>query len=137
MPLSKFLPWGLYVGGRYDAEDFDQLMNKDIGYIISAGTKDIAFPSNFQTLRIRVKDRIGEKLLNQLDEIVQFIDSAKNTSNSILIHCDVGQSRSCRLAVAYAIVREGMTLQSAINQLKNLRREVGRDLKINSSFMIQ
>jgi hypothetical protein len=37
MPLSKFLPWGLYVGGRYDAEDFDQLMNEGIGYIISAG----------------------------------------------------------------------------------------------------
>ncbi|MEP0921213.1 dual specificity protein phosphatase [Leptolyngbya sp. ST-U4] len=135
MPLSKFLPWGLYVGGRHAAENFENLARKKVSYIVSAGTKEIAFPLHFEVLRIRIKDRIGEKLLDQLNEVVSFIDTARNSNEQVLIHCDVGQSRSCGLAVAYAIVREGIPLWISVQELRLMRRAVGRDVKINSSFM--
>lgn len=137
MPLSKFFSWGLYVGGRFDAEDFENLRNKSINYVISAGTKEIRFPSDFQVLRIRVKDRIGENLLNHLDEVVCFISSAKKCGQKVLIHCDVGQSRSCSLAIAYAMCDEKLKLWSTLNEFKSIRRNDGRDVKINSSFLLE
>jgi len=135
MPLSKFLPWGLYVGGRYDAENFDNLIKERISYIVSAGTKDITFPSHFEVLRIRIKDRIGEKFLDRFEEVKNFVDSAKEANEQVLIHCDVGQSRSCAFAIAYSLVRESTPLWATLQELKLMRRKVQRDVKVNSSFM--
>ncbi len=138
MTLSKFLSWGLYVGGRYDAEQFELLKKCGITHILSTGTKELTFPSYFKIFRFVIRDRVGEqKILEHFDEIAEFIDEAKNSACGVLLHCDVGQSRSCALAVAYAINREGMTLMSAIEVLRIMRRNADRDVKINSSFMVE
>lgn len=137
MPLSRFLGWGLYIGGRKDAENFDNLTKHRINYIVSSSTKKIEFPPKFQVLRYEVRDRIGQTILHKFREVAEFIDEAKQGSQSVLIHCDVGQSRSCALAIAYTMHSEKRKLWLTLVSFRQIRRQDGRDVRINSSFMLE
>jgi len=66
-----------------------------------------------------------------LEEAFEFIETAKNNNSKILVHCQLGKSRSSSVLIAYFIKYLGYERDSAYTFLKNKRKIVFPNL----SFM--
>jgi dual specificity MAP kinase phosphatase len=66
-----------------------------------------------------------------LEEAFEFIETAKNNNAKILVHCQLGKSRSSSILIAYFIKYLGYEWDSAYTFLKNKRKIVFPNL----SFM--
>ncbi|CAK5081819.1 unnamed protein product [Meloidogyne enterolobii] len=69
-------------------------------------------------LRIPVNDTYSAKLLPHFDSAYQFIETAKQEGEKVLIHCLAGISRSPTVAIAYVMRSRKMTNDEAYNFVK-------------------
>ena len=69
-------------------------------------------------------DSTEVKILQYLGCAAEFIKSAMDNGQKILVNCQMGVSRSCTAAMAYLMIYEGM---SAIEILRTFRRR--RDVR--------
>ncbi|KAM5555268.1 hypothetical protein ABKV19_023256 [Rosa sericea] len=53
------------------------------------------------------------------DECFDYIEEAKRSGGSVLVHCFVGRSRSVAIAVAYLLKKHGMTIFQALDHVKS------------------
>ena len=59
--------------------------------------------------------------LDELDEAVEFVESARKSGGRVLSHCWYGKNRSVTLLVAYLMKYEGMGAYEANNLIKETR----------------
>jgi len=71
---------------------------------------DVFFPEHFTYMRCTMADVPEENLLVHLDEAVAFIAEARENSSSILVHCQMGVSRSASAVIAYIMKTYGWDL---------------------------
>ena len=69
-------------------------------------------------------DHPNFNILNFLDKAVSFIEEAKNNNSNILIHCQLGISRSTSCLIAYLIKAMNYTTMTALQFIKKKRRIV-------------
>ena len=91
-------------------------------YVVCHKTKA---KSNYQILQgLPLWDSTDVKIQQYLGCAAEFIKSAMDTGQKILVNCQMGVSRSCSAAMAYLMIYEGM---SALDILKTFRRR--RDVR--------
>lgn len=83
-------------------------------YILNMSTEiGIFFPEDFNYMRREIRDNPDEDLLSHLDPAVDFITEARLVGSSILVHCQMGVSRSASAVIAYLMKTYGLTLENA------------------------
>jgi hypothetical protein len=121
----------LYLGDKQAAKNKEALQRLGITYVVNVtesrgeGGVHNHFESQgqFTYKRIPVQDSIGADLSQYFDEAAAFIDEAKASGYSVLVHCQQGVSRSPTVVLSYLMLRCHMTLKQAYVLVKTARPE--------------
>lgn len=80
------------------------------------------FSDKIKYLHIELEDKEDVLLKDRFDEAIRFMNMAfQNPSNRILIHCNLGISRSSTLILAYLMKTYNATLHEAYRFLRHRR----------------
>eukprot|EP00123_Amoebidium_parasiticum_P001703 comp12865_c0_seq1/m.8041 comp12865_c0_seq1/g.8041 ORF comp12865_c0_seq1/g.8041 comp12865_c0_seq1/m.8041 type:complete len:572 (-) comp12865_c0_seq1:108-1823(-) len=124
----------LYLGTEWNASNRDELDSRQINYILNMASEiDIFFPNLYQYCHVQIYDEPDVDLLSHLDLAVQFIEDAKNNDSRILVHCQMGVSRSASAVIAYGMKAYGWTVDQSLAFVKARRSCV----QPNKGFMDQ
>jgi protein-tyrosine phosphatase len=122
--MSKVLDY-LYVSGYAFASNQMLLTKHRITHIVNMTHEYAnAFPEQFSYLRIPAQDYLRERLGPYFREISEFIDKGKARNNRVLVHCQLGVSRSATAVLAALMINERMGLQEAFDLLKSAKNDV-------------
>ena len=70
----------------------------------------------------------GPRMASAVRRGVAFVDSALCSGGGVLIHCHRGISRSCALAIGYAVWRERITAEAALELVRRARPQCDPNL---------
>ena len=80
------------------------------------------FPDKIKYLHLRLEDMEDVLLKDRFDETIHFMETAlHNPSNRILVHCNLGISRSTTIILAYLMKTYNATLIEAFKFLRHRR----------------
>uniref|UniRef100_A0A0R3S5W4 Dual specificity protein phosphatase n=1 Tax=Elaeophora elaphi TaxID=1147741 RepID=A0A0R3S5W4_9BILA len=121
--MSKILPY-LYLGGLRDANDVEQLREKQIGYIVSIHELSEHIGGNIEDrniLHIHMPDMPEANISEHFAETSAFIHRARLSKKSVLVHCIAGVSRSACIVAAYLIAACDMSYAAALAYIVSKR----------------
>jgi len=122
----------LYVGDKKAAKSKSLLERLGITDIINVtppkkqgGIHNIfETDTRFTYFRCPCVDSDVEDLSPYFKPCIQFIDNARKKGHSVLVHCQLGQSRSVTVILAYMISLKPWDLKKAYTHLKTIRPKV-------------
>ncbi|XP_017329895.1 protein phosphatase Slingshot homolog 3 isoform X1 [Ictalurus punctatus] len=118
---SKILDY-LYLGSEWNAANFEELQKNNVGYILNVTMEiDNFFPESFTYMNIRVYDVEATDLLSHWNNTYMFINEARKSGQSVLVHCKMGVSRSASTVIAFLMKQQGWTLEEALNHVRERR----------------
>ena len=122
---------GLFLGSQTaEQASIESLRAKGITHVLQLGTNNISMspthPHELTYLCIAIHDKDEADLITALrkHKAMKFIDSAVQLPNSLLVHCQMGMSRSAITVVVYLMLRERITFWDALVQTIAARRVV-------------
>jgi protein-tyrosine phosphatase/rhodanese-related sulfurtransferase len=112
----------LFLGRADQAANPRVKSNLGITHIINV-TRDQpnAFPDEIQYLRIEVDDDATADLLHEFPTLIHFIKSTLSQQGRLLVHCNLGRSRSSTVVIAYLMFCRKWSLRDAYTYLKDRR----------------
>ncbi|XP_063677816.1 protein phosphatase Slingshot-like isoform X2 [Bolinopsis microptera] len=124
----------LYLGTEWNACNVEELQENGVTHILNV-SRDIEnfFEKNFQYLRVDVLDRPDQNLLEYWQETYNFIKSCKEQGGKILIHCQMGVSRSASCTIAFIMKEYEQSFKDTLHTTKAKRNCV----KPNPGFHTQ
>nr|XP_002731106.1 PREDICTED: dual specificity protein phosphatase 10-like [Saccoglossus kowalevskii] len=130
-PPTPVLPF-LYVGGESDASDHELLKRLKISYILNMTSH---IPLHFESVTSKIKykrlpasDNCQQNLRQYFEEAFEFIDDARYSGSSILVHCQAGISRSATITIAYIMKHTKMTMTDVYKYVKHKRPIISPNL---------
>ncbi|PAA78180.1 hypothetical protein BOX15_Mlig018731g1, partial [Macrostomum lignano] len=134
---------GLWLGGVYAALNDTELKAKGVKRIVTVCDynplqydkhRSEQFPlEEFQQHYVKVLDDADEDLLSHFNDCFTFIREGLETGVGVLVHCQVGVSRSASVVIAYLMHTDGLSLQMACRKVSNARPIISP----NPGFMSQ
>jgi len=135
------LNW-IYVGDKTDAKNLKQLVNKRIKYVMNVTPKKCdGGVSNYHErnnafiyCRVSLQDNASEDLSLHYDKAWEFFKRVKiREDGNILVHCNLGVSRSVAIVTSYLMKFQRYSLDEALTLVREARPQ-GRP---NDGFMSQ
>jgi NDP-sugar pyrophosphorylase family protein len=149
----------IFIGTGVQAKNWKIIRDLNITHIVNCSIEhECIFSDALKYLHCRLEDSLEENIYRDLEKACRFIDNAlnyglddnnsdsddqddsrsRNGSGSnqqakILIHCNLGISRSSSILIAYLIRRYRLCLYSAFNYVKDKRIQTAP----NQSFLKQ
>jgi hypothetical protein len=149
----------IFIGTGVQAKNWKIIRDLNITHIVNCSIEhECIFSDALKYLHCRLEDSLEENIYRDLEKACRFIDNAlnygsdNNNSDSddqndsrsrngsgsnqqakILIHCNLGISRSSSILIAYLIRRYRLCLYSAFNYVKDKRIQTAP----NQSFLKQ
>ena len=121
---SQILPW-IFLGSYKNASDKEEIRLLNIKYVLNCAIECYShYSKEIKYLHLKLCDHPNFNILNFLDKAVSFIEEAKNNNSNILIHCQLGISRSTSCLIAYLIKAMNYTTMTALQFIKKKRRIV-------------
>jgi protein-tyrosine phosphatase len=128
--FNRILP-DIYLGCRPTPEQINLLKKAGITHIVSCLNQEkqstVAFlADDFQTLFLPVRDAINEDLASVFPAFFAFVEAAQTSGSraKILVHCEVGVSRSASLVLALLMNRKRKSFIDAYHELRLQRAKV-------------
>uniref|UniRef100_A0A2P2JM68 protein-tyrosine-phosphatase n=1 Tax=Rhizophora mucronata TaxID=61149 RepID=A0A2P2JM68_RHIMU len=113
----------VYVGGLESSASGEEYLHDDgsktclspnkLLYSLEYGGKDL----KLVRMAVPIRDMESEDLLDYLEVCLDFIDQSRK-EGSILVHCFAGVSRSAAIITAYLMRTEQLSLEDALESLK-------------------
>lgn len=106
---TMIIPNFLFLGDRSSAGDVEQLIKRDVKYILNCAgpkcTSEIEYDSNIFKIHIlNAQDNNKCQIINDyINESIEFIERAKADKEKILVHCVGGVNRSATIVAAYLL----------------------------------
>lgn len=131
---STILEDFLYLGAKGVTSDLEKLNGMRVGYIVNC-TQDppTEYPDYIKYYHVDVGDTATDDIAKFFKSACDFIEDARQSGKSVLVHCTMGMSRSCSIVLAYLVRHQGMSLAQALMHVKE-RRPVTSP---NPGFMTQ
>ena len=133
----------IYLGPEYPAYNLEYLHKMEITHIVNCCGQEPPFPTEFQYFNIYVNDSTEEDISKYFIPSSQFIREAlfnENSNNNshgsvgkVLIHCQMGISRSATILVAYLMRELDLCFSIAHTIVKRARGFIS----INEGFVHQ
>jgi protein-tyrosine phosphatase len=121
---SQIFPW-LYLGSYRNACDKEELKNLNITYILNCAVECYNhFPKEINYCHLKLNDLPNFRILPHLNKAISFIEEAHNKNANILVHCQMGISRSTSCVIAYFIKVLGYKTMGALQFIKKKRKQV-------------
>lgn len=118
IPTTDFL----YIGSIGSAYNSEKLLQCGITHILCLSEAiRLNFPEKFNYLRVPMVDQSDYNILNDLPVIFEFTERVKLEKGKLLVHCYQGKSRSSAICCAYLIKYYHLTLESALNIIREVR----------------
>ncbi|KAF8631858.1 hypothetical protein AX15_002128 [Amanita polypyramis BW_CC] len=116
----------LYLSDYACARDAEKLSDLGVTHVVSAIDYNVHLPSSIKDehkLHIRILDGAGQNILQYLEETTKFIRAAleENETNVVLVHCQMGISRSATVVCAYLIATKNMKVEEALDFVESKR----------------
>uniref|UniRef100_A0A8C5FAH4 Dual specificity protein phosphatase n=1 Tax=Gadus morhua TaxID=8049 RepID=A0A8C5FAH4_GADMO len=129
----EILPF-LYLGSALHASRRDVLNTVGISALLNVSSDcPNHFEGDYQYKSIPVEDNHKEDISSWFLEAIEFIDSVRDSSGRVLVHCQAGISRSATICLAYLMKRKRVRLDEAFEFVRR-RRSI---ISPNFSFMGQ
>lgn len=131
---SEIVEGRLYQGRGDQATNLEIVKNLKITHIVNVCTEHKnAFPEEVTYLHINVEDLKSSSLKVYFQRSCDFITNALNSEGCVLIHCNLGMSRSSTITLCYLMTTRQWSLKQAYEFMKSKRQAV----KPNRSFLRQ
>ena len=119
---SKIFNW-LYLGSFRNACNIKDLKDLKINYILNCAVEceNKNLPADINCYHAKINDSPYFQLHTFFDKTNFFINKAKMSGGNILIHCQLGISRSTSCLIAYMIKYLGYTTLTALQYIKKKR----------------
>jgi len=93
------------------------------------------FPDHFTYHNIVLDDIGAAKISIHFNTAIEFIDNAKNSNGSVLVHCAAGISRSSTIVIAYVMKTRRLTFQESFQFVKSKRTIVSPNFGFRKQLM--
>ena len=121
---SRILPW-LYLGSYKHASDKNDLKRLNINYVLNCAVECVShYGQEIKYKHLKLNDFPMFNILSHLDTAVDFIQEAKDNGGNILVHCQMGISRSTSCVMAYLINKMNYNTLEAFNFIRKKRKIV-------------
>ena len=121
---SKIFNW-LFLGSYRNACDKQEIKDIGINYVLNCAIECMeSFPAGVKYCHIKLNDLPSFKILPHLEKATSFINQAHINNGIILVHCQLGISRSTSCVIAYMIKYMGYTAMDALDFIKKKRPQV-------------
>ena len=115
----------LWLGAISSSCNREALHEHKIEVIISAFLGSVAeFPYDFDYERAKLRDVEDEDIISHFEALLPIIHKNILENKALLIHCQLGRSRSASIVAAYLIRYRGMTTEEALQFIKNKRTQI-------------
>ena len=116
--ISEIIP-GLYVGNAASAKNLTLLNTLGIKQIVNCAGGDCGNDHELEIryLTLPLRDEPESKITPVLARTVSAIDAARGASENVLVHCEMGRSRSVSMVMAY-LIAHGDTPRQALNRVR-------------------
>ncbi|GJD07516.1 Protein-tyrosine-phosphatase MKP1 [Galdieria sulphuraria] len=120
---TKIRPY-LFTGGEKAAKDKDFLTRNKIHYIVELShrkPKSSYYDSSFEYHHFLLRDQESQELMAVSYQVEAIVDEAIKRNVAVLVHCQLGISRSIAVVVACLMMREGRSFDSVYDEVCRLR----------------
>jgi len=123
----------LYQGRGDQARNEVIMTTLGITHVVNISEHSNTFPHKVKYLRLPLDDMVSTNLSQHFHETYKFISDALQNQGRVLIHCNLGISRSSTITLAYLMKSRNWNLLYAFKFLKGIRIAVAP----NSGFLRQ
>ena len=118
---SAVIDCRLYQGRGDQARNEVITTTLGITHIVNISEHSNAFPHKIKYLRLPLDDMVSTNLSQHFTETYEFIRDALDNNGRVLVHCNLGISRSSTITLAYLMKSRKCTLLDAYKLLKGVR----------------
>ena len=115
---------GLYIGSQDAAVNHEELILHSITHILNVACfVPNHFPHEFTYMCVEgIYDQVDFNITPYLEPCVEFIHGGLEGGGCVLVHCNAGVSRSASMIVAYLMKWKGLSLEEALEVVREGRR---------------
>jgi len=115
---------GLYLGSQEAALDLEDLKTKKISHVLAVGTYlELPYPQDVKYHHIEIHDFSSSNLISHFHTCSKFIDEGIQ-SGGVLVHCQMGISRSSTVVIAYLMEKQKMKYLDALSYTMQRRTHI-------------
>lgn len=115
----------LYLADANIARNRAFLKNAGILGIVNATTDEPnVYRESYEYLRVSIYDVSSERISIFFEPVFDFIQRHHNAGHGVLVHCQMGISRSPTLVIGYLMMEGYKTLSEAFRQVKRARPQI-------------
>ena len=108
----------IYIGSQDNANDYALITKLGITHIINCTHPLEHFPNKFEDrgisyLNVSIGDNPGEPISDYFDEAFDFIEDVIHSGHKVLVHCQMGISRSTTIVISYLMRKNKLSFKHA------------------------
>ena len=123
LPASPILQ-SLFLSGINSATDKKMLKELGITHIVDIQNYTFSKIDNIKYLRVPIYDSPDEDIIDKINEVNTFIDNAIKSKGKVLVHCQMGISRSSSFIISYLMKTYNCSFDKVYDFVKNKRSTV-------------
>ncbi|KAH9361767.1 dual specificity protein phosphatase 3-like [Haemaphysalis longicornis] len=133
---------GIFVGDEGAARNKDYLHGLGVTHVLNTAegpqfgqvdTNQAFYASHsISYLGLRLVDIPQEDIAAHFEKCANFIDDCLEHNGKVLVNCRMGMSRSATIAIAYLMIKKGMTVDDGLRTLR-----MNRAVRPNNGFLSQ
>ena len=121
---SKIFDW-LFLGCYRNACNKEEIKDLKINYVLNCAFECMeSFSNNIKYCHLKLSDMPSFRIIPFFERATSFINQAHKSGGVILVHCQLGISRSTSCVIAYMIKYMGYTAMSALDFIRKKRPQV-------------